>query len=330
MKIVFFGTPDYSVKILESVHRKFKTKNGSPIVAVVTQNPKRVGRKKELIYSPVDKWAFQKKIPVYFESKKIIELSPEADVGVLAAYGEILPKSVLNYFPHGIINIHPSLLPKYRGASPIKGAIAAGEVETGVSIIKLDEKMDHGPIVAQSKEDIKKDDTADSLRERLFEKSTELLNESLLPYLTGKIKPKNQEHGLASYTTLLKKDHGYIHPGFIKHAMDGKALTNEWNIEFIKRISADKNSKEDFLILPSPESVERYIRAVSSWPGAWTEIKITKNKQSSIQRLKIIKAHLEILPTNNNVILALDTVQLEGKSSVSWKQFKEGRQDAGF
>src|SRR3990172_4759611 len=114
MKIVFLGTPDYVLPILKALYKKYE------IAAAVTQSPKPTGRKKFLTYSPVDTWAHQRKIPVIYDLDKV----PKADLGVLAAYGKIIPPSVIQNLKSGILNIHPSLLPKYRGASPVQTAIA--------------------------------------------------------------------------------------------------------------------------------------------------------------------------------------------------------------
>ena len=108
MKIVFFGTPDYVLPVLEALHKKFGGKHGeSPIVAVVTQRPRPTGRKQLLTYSPVDTWAHKRDIPIYFNSLDLIKDNVQADLGVLAAYGEILSEEVISFFPHGILNIHP-------------------------------------------------------------------------------------------------------------------------------------------------------------------------------------------------------------------------------
>jgi methionyl-tRNA formyltransferase len=236
MKIVFFGTPDYVLPILKGLHRKFVTGPGkSPIVAVVTQSPKPVGRKQVVTFSPIDKWAHEHKIDTFYQSSDLIKNNVEADFGVLAAYGEIIKKDVIEMFPKGILVVHPSLLPKYRGASPIQGAIAAGDNVTGSSIIKMDEEMDHGPIVSQFKEEILPTDTTDILRERLFERSAEVMIEMIEPYLEGKIKPKEQNHEEATFTKLVTKQDGFI---------DLKKTT--------------------------PEEAERFIRAMQPWPQAWT------------------------------------------------------------
>jgi methionyl-tRNA formyltransferase len=199
MKIVFFGTPDYVLPILTFLHKKFVTGPGkSPIVAVVTQSPKPVGRKQIITYSPIDHWAHEHGIPMHYSASELAVDGVEADIGILASYGEIIRKDVINLFPHGIMVIHPSLLPKYRGASPIPAAIAAGETITGVTIFKMDEKVDHGPIISQFKEEVLPTDTTETLRVRLFERSAEVLVELLEPYMQGKITPKVQDDSEAT------------------------------------------------------------------------------------------------------------------------------------
>lgn len=276
MRVVFFGTPDYVLPVLTTLHRKFVTGPGvSPIVAVVTQSPKPTGRKQYLTYSPVDKWAHEHKIATYYQSSDLLEEKWEAEIGILASYGEIIKKEVIDLFPKGILVIHPSLLPKYRGASPIQAAIADGETTTGVSIFKMDEKVDHGPIVAQFKENVEPSDTTESLRARLFARSADVLVELIEPYLKNKITPRIQDDSEATFTKIIKRDDGFV------------------------------DLKKD-----GPEKIERLGRAMFPWPGIWTRLENGK-------RLKIIKCHLE------DSKLVLDEVQLEGKTPVSWKQFKE-------
>lgn len=290
MKIVFFGTPVYVLPILKAVHKKFVTGPGkSPIAAVVTQSPKPVGRKQVLTYSPIDKWAHERKIPIYYSSLELLENPPDATLGILASYGEIIKKEVINLFPQGILVIHPSLLPKYRGASPVPAAIMSGEPMTGCSIIKMDEKMDHGPVVTQFKEEILPEDNSETLRNRIFEKSANVIVELLPAYFQGKIKLKGQDHEKATYTKLMKREDGFI----------------------------------DLVENQSPLTGINFIRAMSPWPGAWTLIKLD-NKDETKKRLKLLKSHIE----NNELIL--DEVQLEGKEPVTWKQFKEGYNDATF
>lgn len=315
MRIVFFGTPENVLPVLDKIHKTFySTKTGSPFVAVVTQKPKPAGRKKILTYSPVDKWAYKKKIAVFYNLLDLLKENLLPDLGILAAYGEIIPKEVLKIFPHGILNIHPSLLPKFRGASPVQATIISGEKESGLSIIKLDEHTDHGPIVAQVKEVVSEDDTTGSLTKRLFEKSARVLADLIDPYIKSKITLKPQDHSKASYTTRIIKIHGFIPPKLFAACLQGLPLKGfeEWKILFIKNC----------ILHTTCHLLHNFIRAMNPWPCAWTEVKISSGKDIKILRMKILSAHVEEL-VPNRYCLVPDLVQLEGKDPVLWKQFKE-------
>lgn len=223
-KIVFFGTPDYVLPILEVLYKNFKTKeNENPIAAVVTQPPTPAGRGRKLTYSAVDKWAYSKKVPVFYDLEKFKESSIEKQLGILASFSKIIPKEIIDIFPKGILNIHPSLLPKYRGASPVQSAIALGEKETGVSIIKLDPLLDHGDIVCQFKERIEENDTSETLRKRLFEKSAQVLVELLPAYIDGKINLKKQNDKEATFCKEIKKDWAFVDPSILAPLLQGKS-----------------------------------------------------------------------------------------------------------
>lgn len=254
MKVIFFGTPDYVMPVLTTLHKKFVTGPGkSPIVAVVTQSPKPVGRKQVIKYSPVDKWAHEHKIPIFYSAKELLEENLDFEIGVLASYGEIITRDVINLFPQGILVIHPSLLPEFRGASPVPATIKDGLTSTGVTILRMDDKMDHGPIITQIKEDVLPTDTSDVLRNRLFAKSAEVLVETITPYIQGKIRPKIQDESLATYTKIMTKKDGFLNLTDIQNA--GSEINN-------------------------------FIRAMSPWPGAWTYLPNGK-------RMKLLKSHLE-------------------------------------
>lgn len=314
MKIVFFGTPAYCLPILNKIQKVFKVKlHDVPIVAVVTQKPKPVGRKEFITYSVVDTWAFKREIPVYHSVEDFFKKKIYADLGVVVAYGEILSKETISYFPCGILNVHPSLLPKFRGASPLQSAIASGDLLTGATIIKIDEKMDHGPIVSQFTEEIQESDNSKILGDRIFERAAQVLVDLIPAYTKGKISLKSQNDKDATYTTLLKKEHGFIPPKYLKEAIEGKTSKEDWNIEFMK----------DFSMKPTPENIERFVKAVSPWPGAWTFVFIDSMKKEQ-KRLKLIEAELtegKLLPK---------TLKLEGKLEVTWKEFKKGYPSFSF
>jgi len=270
-KIIFFGSDQYSVLVLNQLvsDERFKLK------AVVTHtSPCLVETYAKILFEV--KFTTAKKFDKKFMGN-VKKLKP--DVGVLASFGKILPKEILEIPKHGILNIHPSLLPKYRGPTPVPTAILNGEQETGVTIIKMDEKVDHGPILSQFKEEIRPDDTAESLLERLFTAGAKVLTTILPVYLENKIELRKQNDSQATFTKKLTRDDGKI----------------DWKKSDVYK--------------------ERFIRAMSPWPGAWTEVQIEKKDK---KRLKILEAHLE---ANK---LVLDKVQLEGKKPVAWKQFQEG------
>ena len=315
MRIVFFGTPDYVLPILDSLHQVYRSKTGEPpISAVVTQKPRPTGRKQILTYSPVDTWARKKKVPVFYNSYDLIKNKVQAELGIIASFGQIIPKNAISHFPYGILNIHFSLLPKLRGAAPVEATIVMGEREAGVSIFAIDELLDHGPIISQFTEEVRDDDTSKSLRLRLFKRTNEVLLTLLPAYLKGQITPREQDHKSATFTTLVKKADGFIPPKYLARAIEqGSELRKvrnlpKWKIPFIK----------DYSLKPDPYTLDRFIRAMQSWPVAWTEVKMTNNKKQITKRMKILKAHLE------DKKLKLDEVQLEGKNPVSWKQFRQG------
>lgn len=315
MNIVFFGTPDFVIPVCESL----RTNSRTNLVSIVTRPDRPVGRKQIPTPSPVKQWAQEHKIPVLtpeiLDDNFIKELRiMNYELGVLASYGRIIPRSIIELFPKGIIVIHPSLLPKYRGPIPIPAAILCGEKETGSTFILMDEKMDHGPILYQFKSEIKPDDTAGTLLYRIWKESAEKLPDVLSEYLAGKITPQTQDETKATYTKLFQKEDGFIPWECLKKAMEVKEIKSyrgtEWKINFLKNSS----------LSPNPASLERFIRSMTPWPGAWTLLRPSTTlgaSEGQAKRLKVLKTHVE------NDKLVLDEVQLEGKKPTSWKQFQQ-------
>lgn len=238
MKIVFFGSSRYVVPIVEMLHNNFDL----ALVVTTEQNS----------MDPIPFYCKAKKIP-FISMRKAADLissyeieSSMAQLAIVADFGIIIPPKVLGFFDMGVINIHPSLLPKYRGPTPAQNAILNGETETGVTIIKLDKYMDHGPVIAQVAEEIKPSDTAKSLYERLFKLSMPLLQKVVVNFENSKVRlvPQNHEH--ATFTKALTKEDGYI--------------------DFMNFFSS-----KDFF--------ERMVRAYNPWPGAWTKINVTENEK---------------------------------------------------
>ncbi len=238
-RIAFFGTPKIAGQILEKlINSNFKPQ------LVVTGADIGQGRGKKLQTTPVKEIAQKNHIKTIEPDnllnvnflKEFKAFSP--DIVILAAYGKIVPNKVLSIPKFGFVNIHPSLLPKYRGPSPIISAILDGTKETGVTIMKLDEELDHGPILAQKKTEIANDDNHDTLAAKLALVGSDLLLATLPGYLQGSTSPKPQHHLNATWTEKIEKQNGHI----------------------------------DLLNPPDPQTLNRMIRAYFPWPTVWSEI----------------------------------------------------------
>ena len=207
MKIVFMGTPDYAVKTLEAL-----IKAGHNVEAVFAQPDKPVGRKHIITPPPVKVCAVENNIPVYQpntfkdgEAEKILkEINP--DVIVVVAYGKILPKSILDIPKYGCVNGHASLLPKYRGASPIQWCIVCGETVTGITTMYMNEGMDTGDILEQIEVKIGDNETAEELFQRLSGISAELMVSTVEKLEKGEITPQKQNEDAATYAPIIKKE----------------------------------------------------------------------------------------------------------------------------
>ena len=285
LSLAYFGTPDFSARLLE----KILDDKEIPVEVrlIVTQPDKKVGRKQIITPSPVKVIANKYKIPVEdsTRSKKFISLSSAIDLALLFAFGEIIPKELLDEPKYGFWNIHPSLLPKYRGASPVAYPLINGDKETGVTLIQMDEKVDHGPIIIQKKVSILPKEKKDELTDRLTDIAFELFKQKVSELAAeGKIDLQNQDESGVSYTKLLTKQDGYV------------------KIEELRT----KNEEE-------AERLFNRFRGLYPWPGLWTEIEINGEKK----RLKITEMDLE------NGKLLLKKVQLEGKKEIDFEQFKK-------
>jgi methionyl-tRNA formyltransferase len=206
-RLIFLGTPPFAVPSLEALAERYE------VVAVVTQPDRPARRGRKLAPSAVKKAALELGLrvlqPESLRNEEAVDQLRELEprVMVVAAFGQILRPAVLDIPPKGIVNVHPSLLPKYRGASPIAGAVLAGEEETGVTIMLMDEGMDTGPILSQSTIEVAPDDTTGSLEEKLSKLGAGLLAETLHAWLVGEIDPRPQGDTEATYTRpIAKKD----------------------------------------------------------------------------------------------------------------------------
>jgi methionyl-tRNA formyltransferase len=273
LRIIFMGTAELSCASLDSLARD---KNYS-VAAVVTQPDKPKGRDLKLQPSPVKSLALKLNLPVLQpvrarDEKFIAELHGlKPDLIVVVAYGHILPPAILELPRHGCLNVHTSLLPKFRGAAPIQWAIASGETETGVTVMKMDAGLDTGPILSQRRTPILPEDNSQTLHDRLAQLGSELLIETIPDFVAGIIQPKPQPAEGASHAAKIKKEDGKI----------------DWN--------------------EPAEKILNRLRAFMPWPGAFTFLA----GESNPHLLKIWKAETaeqsgrmgEILSADKNGIV---------------------------
>ena len=191
-------------------------------------------------------------------------LEDKPEVGIIASYGRIITNNIINSIPKGILNVHPSLLPKYRGPTPVQTAIVNGEAKTGVTIFKIDEEIDHGPILAQAEEVVWGSETAESLYLRLFKIGAELLLRGLPDYLNDQVELKAQDHSQATFTKKLSRNSGFIPITAVAKALKGEDFASDGMAPLSKDLFIT-----EFHPL-TPEEIERIIRAFYPWPGSWT------------------------------------------------------------
>ncbi len=234
MKIVFFGSSNVALPVLELLHEQYE------IVLVVTTPDAKVGRKQTLSPSPVGLLAEDLKLPQFKPDKlndpEVVEKLTQAgsDIFIVISYGNIIPEVILNIPPHKSLNIHPSLLPKYRGPTPMPAALLNGDTETGTTIMLMDKEMDHGPILAQKSIPIDSDDTFLTLQDKLSKLSAHVLVDVLPSYINGDLKPTEQDHSQATYCGMMTKANGKI----------------DWQ--------------------KSATEIYNQFRAYYPWPGIWT------------------------------------------------------------
>ena len=208
-KFAFFGTGDFAVKILDILLQD----NYIPEIIITTPD-KPKGRKMELTPSPVKNWVQKNNIKTITDYSLLVT---HYDLFIVADYGKILPKEIINMPKHKTLNVHPSILPKFRGPSPIQSFILSKDEETGITIILMDEEVDHGPIIAQQTwtSDVRLDIGCPSYKElekKLAKLGGKMLVETIPDWINGKIKPREQNHGEATFTKKIIKENGLINP----------------------------------------------------------------------------------------------------------------------
>ncbi|MBE0426084.1 MAG: methionyl-tRNA formyltransferase [Nitrospirae bacterium] len=296
MRIVFFGTPAFAIPSLNAL-----LKSGEEVVAVVTQPDKRKGRGHLYTPPPVKEFILDKEIKILQPSNikdvtfldELSQLKP--DIIIVAAYGKILPEDILELPPYGCINIHASLLPKYRGAAPIQWAIINGEKKTGITIILMDEGLDTGNILLQEEAEISDDDNAETLGQKLSELGASLLVETIKKIKDGSIRPVPQE-GATILAPPLKKEDGRI----------------DWS----------KSARDIF----------NFVRGMYPWPCAYCYL---EKERIKITRVKVIEGTGKagrIKDVDNDIIvgtgeglISINELQPEGKRPMTAKAFLHGR-----
>ena len=304
MKVIFMGTPEFSVGTLESL---IEAKH--EIVLVVTQPDRPKGRGKEIQVTPVKRVALNHHIPV-FQPTKLRE--PEAirqlrkypaDVMVVVAFGQILPKQVLEMTRYGCINVHASLLPAYRGAAPIQWAIINGEKRTGITTMRMDEGLDTGDMILKEEVVITSEETGASLHDKLAKVGASLLVETLRAIEEGRVTFEKQGDSPTSYASMLKKEMGQIN----------------WN--------------------KSAVEIERLVRGLNSWPGAygllgdkklliWRAKPVSEPTLEKDERLlpgEIIKVDKKTVVIKTGMgCLEIVEIQIPGKKRMTIEEFLRG------
>ena len=301
MKIVFMGTPDFSVGALDAL-----VEAGHEIIAVVTQPDKPKGRSGQMQFPPVKECALRHGLtvlqPVKIKTPEWVDKLRElkADVFVVAAFGQILSKEILDMPKYGCVNIHASLLPKYRGAAPINWAIINGEKETGVTIMQMNEGVDTGDMLSHVVVPIAPKETAESLFDKLAKAGAELIVETLPKLEAGEIIPVPPDESQSSHVKMMNKSLGKI----------------DWN--------------QDAVV------IERLVRGLNSWPSAYTYY---QGKSVKLWDCDVVEAAAKAVPgtiiavakdsfdvaTGNGALRVLE-LQLEGKKRMDTKSFLLGNQ----
>ncbi len=313
LRIIYMGTPQFAVPALEKLIAVSKSglalQEGYEIATVITRPDKPSGRGKEIIYSPVKQLALSHDIPVWqpgsLKRQENIDMLAEyrADLYIVAAFGQILPQAVLDLPRFGTLNIHASLLPKYRGVAPISESILQGDVETGVTIMLIDAGVDTGPILLQRAIPIAPDDTTGSLTSKLAALGADTLVEALPLWVEGKLTLQPQDERSASHTRMLHKEDGKI----------------------------DWSRPADILA--------RTVRAFTPWPGAFTlwgnrllkiisahDVQVESGSDDRVGTVGLRKEHgvQTLTVVTGNGLFIIDKLQLEGKKAMSADEFLRG------
>ncbi len=295
MRVIFMGTPDFAVPALDSI-----VKAGFEVVGVFTNPDKKRGRKQEICFSEVKTCALKFDLPVYqpttlkSDEVKALIRSLRPDVIVVAAYGKILPKEIIDCPPLGCINIHASLLPKYRGAAPIQWAVLNGDRETGISIMQMDEGLDTGDIIRMEHMEIGLYDTSESMFQKLSDLGAEMIVDVLKASESGRLPTFPQSGEGSAYASMISKDMGKI----------------DWN--------------------RSASEIHNLVRGLYSWPIAYTEyngktLKIYKSAPSALSgEVGEVVSLSPLTVACGEGALEIRELQIEGKKRMDDQSFLMG------
>jgi methionyl-tRNA formyltransferase len=303
VRTVFMGTPQFAVVILESL-----LQNSYQILAVYTQPDKAAGRGRPVVSSPVKKLALERQIaiiqPETFESSEIVDrlASFQPELIVVTAFGFVLPLKVLSLPKFACLNVHPSLLPRHRGPSPVANSILCGDELTGVTIMLMDAGLDTGPILAQEKVGISFADTTGSLGAKLADVGARLLLQTLPGWVGGDLKPQAQDESQATYSKLIT----------------GKDAEIDWRLSALE--------------------LWRMVKAYNPWPGCYSlcqgkrlkiheAVPLGDGKNGEIGKVIALAEHPEIGVITKKGILGLCQIQLEGKREMQASEFVRGKRD---
>jgi methionyl-tRNA formyltransferase len=296
MKTIFMGTPEFSVLPLKALMEK------TEVLAVVTQPDKKVGRKQKVVSSPVKEIAIENNIKVIqpikikTEYQEILDLKP--DLVVTCAYGQIIPKEILDFPKHKCINIHASLLPNYRGGAPIHRSIYNGDEETGITIMYMDQKMDSGDIIEQKAIPIEKEDNLETMHNKLSKLGSEMITKTIDDIESRKISSIKQDETKVTYAYNIKRE--------------------EEELDF------NRTSKEIF----------NHVRAFNPWPGTYFKlgdiiIKVWEVEEAEDHKKEpgiIVEANnKEVLIQTKNGAISLKTIQPFGKKKMNIKDYMNGK-----
>jgi methionyl-tRNA formyltransferase len=294
-RLIYFGTDAFSVPPLV----RLLAENWN-LVGVVTKPDSRTGRGRELTMPAVKRLALAAHVPV-LQPDKVRDATPDIlalkpDAGIVVAYGKIIPQDVIDLFPLGLINVHPSLLPKYRGAMPIEAAILNGDEETGVTLMRIEAGVDSGPTYEQAKLQLAGTETKPDLYEKLAELGTDLLAAKLTGILEGNIVPIPQDHAHATHTEMIKKDAG----------------TLNWAKPAVQ--------------------LEREVRAYQGWPGSRTQLAgtdvivtaahVAQTSGTAGQPYKLTSGELAVYTGHGSLVI--DRLKPAGKREMTGPEFLTG------